>query len=100
MTSHREISADLRDIISIRLSDRELGIVGMYAENSVKGVLLSISAELPFAISPGDDHQDLRIECPGGLPAKYITGIEPVGEIEFQFFERLQESSAWRSFRA
>ena len=57
-----------------------------------KGVILSFGTDaFSFRLrnAARDDH-GLRFEAPQGMPARVIEGIEPLGDYEYRFFERLQ----------
>jgi len=56
------------------------------------GVILSFSSDLlkEFEIKRADGNDDgLYIPAPLGVPLKYITGIEPLGDIEYKIIEDL-----------
>jgi len=54
------------------------------------GIVLGLSPQLleefPLKVAEGQD-DGLYIDAPKGLPLKFITGIEPLGDIEYKFFE-------------
>ncbi len=57
-----------------------------------KGVVLSFNNEIvkSFKIMPGDPG-DLKIITPNGLSLDYISGIEPMGQKEWDYLEKLQK---------
>lgn len=60
-----------------------------------RGVLLALSIKhtAEFSIVDGDEPGwDKRVVAPGGLPLIAINGLEPLGEKEYGFFEKLQDS--------
>ena len=57
-----------------------------------QGVILGLSPDIvDLELVPGDDGQDIAIVCPQGLNLKYIEGIEPNGNFEFECLEGLQD---------
>ena len=62
-----------------------------------KGVVVTLHKDClgRFEVSDGDDADtglmsDLKLRVPDGLPIEFLTGIEPLGDEKFMFFERLQ----------
>lgn len=60
-----------------------------------KGVVLALGKEIKmYEIKPGDGPEkspgDYRVVVPEGLPLKTIVGIEPVGQIEWDFLNRFR----------
>ena len=63
---------------------------------SRKGVIITFSKNTldDYKTVKGDDTshiQDIALICPKGLEYKYISGIEPLGQEEWDFFEKLQK---------
>ncbi len=59
---------------------------------SRSGVILSFSSDLlkEFELKRAEGNDDgLYIHAPLGVPLKYITGIEPLGDIEYKLIEDL-----------
>ncbi len=59
-----------------------------------KGIVVALSKSLFTSdkhIRYGDDEADLRIQLPNGLTLKDIVGIDPQGQEELKFLEKLQE---------
>lgn len=61
-----------------------------------KGVVLGFSEKLleGHLVMPGDSGEnDLRISVPEGLKFEYLSGLEPMGDEEWEYFEKLQEEN-------
>ncbi len=59
---------------------------------SRSGVILSFSSDLlkEFELKRAEGNDDgLYIQAPLGLPLKYITGVEPLGDLEYKMLEDL-----------
>lgn len=59
-----------------------------------KGVVLALNKTIltSHTLSGGDPTEgDLRILIPEGLSLDYISGLEPIGQVEWEYFEKLQE---------
>jgi len=59
-----------------------------------KGVIISLSDKIlkKYSPSPGDKNEgDLKINFPDGFDYSYISGLEPVGQEEWEYFEKLQK---------
>lgn len=61
-----------------------------------KGLVLGLSEErMSFQIIlPGDaGGEDMRVHIPDGLGVDFLSGLEPVGDEEWEYFEKLQEQN-------
>lgn len=59
-----------------------------------KGIVIALSKDLftpEKLIRYGNDEADLRIQIPQGLTLEHIVGIEPQGQAELKFLQKLQE---------
>ena len=59
-----------------------------------KGVVLSLKKKIlkEHEVSRGDvEGEDVKIAVPEGLSLEMLAGLEPMGEQEFDYFEKLQE---------
>ena len=59
-----------------------------------KGIVIALSKDLftpEKLVRYGDDEADLRIQIPQGLTLEHIVGIEPQGQEELKFLQKLQE---------
>lgn len=60
------------------------------------GIVLSIRRSVMdvFKIAEGDkDNGDLSIVCPDGLPVEHISGLEPMGDFEYEQLDQLVEET-------
>ncbi len=59
-----------------------------------KGVILTLSKDVlgKYKLGVGDDVHDLRVTSGNSLDIKFISGLEPLGQEEWDFFENLQTS--------
>jgi hypothetical protein len=74
------------------------GVIGELLERRGFLIALSRSALERFDVSHGDvPGHDLKLYAPSGVPFEAIAGIEPLGDVEFRFFEELQAALARRS---
>jgi len=54
-----------------------------------KGVVFSLKEELLHDFTPMDGDKgegDLKINCPDGLPIRFLSGLEPLGQQEWDYF--------------
>jgi hypothetical protein len=59
-----------------------------------KGIVLGLSKKglSSQTILPGDDEgEDMRVHVPNGLSVDFLSGIEPIGDEEWDYFESKQE---------
>ncbi len=63
-----------------------------------EGVIIGINSEIlkndPQSAYDELDDEGWRANLPKGLPLEYISGIEPIGQPEYGYFEALQEKHA------
>ena len=60
-----------------------------------KGFILGLNSKVlqSFIIENGDEKEgDLKIICSNGLSYEYLSGIEPLGQEEWNYFVKLQNS--------
>jgi hypothetical protein len=73
---------DLEIQDALRLANEREGIVLSIRRNVVKA----------FEIADGDKNEgDVCLLCPNGVPIKHISGIEPLGQYEYDQLDRLSE---------
>lgn len=61
-----------------------------------KGVVLGLSKKglSDQTILPGDKGgEDMRVHVPNGLSIDFLSGLEPLGDEEWDYFEKLQEKN-------
>lgn len=77
------------------ISDRQVDAAAEKA-GEARGVILAISPKAPDKLktenADGVD-EGLRFSHPKGIDLKFIIGIEPLGDEEYQFFEALQREA-------
>ncbi len=86
-----EIREFKEKLISIGINNADIDQAVKEAKKR-KGIILGLSTTLLRQYQPkdGDKHEgDLRFTFPKGLDYKYISGLEPLGEEEFNFFKNL-----------
>lgn len=64
------------------------------AEKSGKGFVLTLIHALAaeFQVFPGEDHDQMKIITSNSLGIQFISGIEPVGQPEWDILEKIQLS--------
>lgn len=84
---------------SIQILQREFGFSGEFLSESIyqcsrrKGVVLGVTEQVAkdFIIVSGDDNGDVGLICPSGINYRYFSGIEPLGDEEYDYLVQLQE---------
>ena len=81
-----------KSLLDLGIDKKELDFEIRQAEKR-KGVVLSLNSNILESHSalPGDTEEDLRIAIPEGLKLDFISGLEPMGDKEWKYFENLQD---------
>ena len=81
------------------VNKRQLHNLIREAERTRKGVLVTLSRKMvaDFEERAGVDVDQRSVITPQGLPIEYITGIEPLGQYEWDELEKLQKEADKKS---
>ena len=85
------------DILSKYLDEYGFPCIKAAFDESIKrkGVIIGINQKIlnhdPQSAYEDLDDEGWRVNLPEGLPLEYISGLEPVGQPEYEVFEKMQE---------
>jgi hypothetical protein len=88
-----DVSALLRELNRVGVRRAEVDILRKQARKTRKGVVLILSNKIKddYEVTLGEGYDQYRIVANEGLPLFYITGIEPLGDYEYDFLAKIQE---------